>query len=69
MVVHSEGEKKAVIVKTVSRAAWRKTSVGLFEFSVAFVHRDHKDFYGRGVQDGHLDFHAAPVGTYRALTF
>ena len=21
-----------------------------------YVHRDHKDYYGRGVQDGHLDF-------------
>ena len=24
------------------------------------VHRDHKDCYGRGAQDGHLDFHTAP---------
>ena len=21
------------------------------------VHRDHKDYQGRGAQDGHLDFH------------
>ena len=25
-----------------------------------YVHRDHKDYYGRGAQDGHLDFHTAP---------
>ena len=25
-----------------------------------YVHRDHKDDWGRGAQDGHLDFHAAP---------
>ena len=22
-----------------------------------YVHRDHKDYKGRGAQDGHLDFH------------
>ena len=25
-----------------------------------YVHRDHKDYSGRGAQDGHLDFHTAP---------
>ena len=25
-----------------------------------YVHRDHKDFWGRGAQDGHLDFHTVP---------
>ena len=25
-----------------------------------YVNRDHKDYKGRGAQDGHLDFHAAP---------
>ena len=25
-----------------------------------YVHRDHKDYQGRGAQDGHLDFHTAP---------
>ena len=25
-----------------------------------YVHRDHKDYYGRVAQDGHLDFHTAP---------
>ena len=25
-----------------------------------YVHRDHRDYYGRGDQDGHLDFHTAP---------
>ena len=24
-----------------------------------YVHRDHKDCYGQGVQNGHLDSHAA----------
>ena len=24
------------------------------------VHRDCKDYEGRGAQDGHLDFHTAP---------
>ena len=24
------------------------------------VHRDHKVYWGRGAQDGHLDFHTAP---------
>ena len=24
------------------------------------VHRDRKDYQGRGAQDGHLDFHTAP---------
>ena len=24
-----------------------------------YIHRDHKDYKGRGAQDGHLDFHAA----------
>ena len=24
------------------------------------VHRDHKDYWGRGAQDGHLDFNTAP---------
>ena len=24
-----------------------------------YVHRDHKDYEGRGAQDGHLDFHVA----------
>ena len=27
-----------------------------------YVHRDHKDYYGRGTQDGHLDFHTVPAG-------
>ena len=27
------------------------------QFTVAYVHRDHKDYYGRGAQNGHLDFH------------
>ena len=25
-----------------------------------YVRRDHKDYQGRGAQDGHLDFHTAP---------
>ena len=25
-----------------------------------YVHRDDKDYQGRGAQDGHLDFHTAP---------
>ena len=25
-----------------------------------YVHRDHKDYLGRGAQDGHLDCHTAP---------
>ena len=25
-----------------------------------YVHRDHKDYWGRGAHDGHLDFHTAP---------
>ena len=25
-----------------------------------YVHRDHKDYQGRGAQDVHLDFHTAP---------
>ena len=25
-----------------------------------YVHRDHKDYWGRGAQDDHLDFHTAP---------
>ena len=25
-----------------------------------YVHRDHRDYYGRGDQDGHRDFHTAP---------
>ena len=25
-----------------------------------YIHRDHQDYWGRGAQDGHLDFHAAP---------
>ena len=25
-----------------------------------YAHRDHKDYYGRGAQDNHLDFHTAP---------
>ena len=25
-----------------------------------YVHRDHKDYKGRGAQDGHLDLHTAP---------
>ena len=25
-----------------------------------YVHRSHKAYYGRGAQDGHLDFHTAP---------
>ena len=25
-----------------------------------YVHTDHKDYLGRGAQDGHLDFHRAP---------
>ena len=25
-----------------------------------YVHRDRTDFYGRGAQDGHLDFHTVP---------
>ena len=29
-------------------------------FVVSYVHRDHKDYWGRGAQDGHLDFHTAP---------
>ena len=24
------------------------------------IHRDHKDYLGRGAKDGHLDFHTAP---------
>ena len=24
-----------------------------------YVHRDHKDYYCQGAQDGHLDFHTA----------
>ena len=27
---------------------------------LCYVHRDRKDYSGRGAQDGHLDFHAAP---------
>ena len=27
---------------------------------VLYVHRDHTDYSGRAVQDGHLDFHTAP---------
>ena len=26
-----------------------------------YVHRDHKDYWGRGAQDGPLDFHTAPA--------
>ena len=25
-----------------------------------YVHGDRKDYYGRGAQDGHLDFYTAP---------
>ena len=25
-----------------------------------YVHRDYKDYYGRGAQDVHFDFHIAP---------
>ena len=25
-----------------------------------YGHRDHKDYYGRGAQGGHLDIHTAP---------
>ena len=27
---------------------------------VLYVHRDHKDYQGRGAQDVHLDLHTAP---------
>ena len=26
---------------------------------LVYVHRDHKDCYGQGIQDGHLDSHTA----------
>ena len=29
------------------------------QFNVAYVHRDRKDYLGRGVQDRHLDFDTA----------
>ena len=29
-------------------------------FAVAYVHKDHKDYYGRGAQDVYLHFHTAP---------
>ena len=25
-----------------------------------YVHRDHKNYQGRGAKDSHLDFHTAP---------
>ena len=28
--------------------------------TLLYFHRDHKDCYGRGDQNGHLDFHTAP---------
>ena len=37
------------------------SSVWVFLFLMFLnVHRDQKDYYRRGVQDGHLDFHTAP---------
>ena len=31
-------------------------AVGLLQM-LLYVHRDRKDYQGRGAQDGHLDFH------------
>ena len=35
------------------------TALG-FKFQLLDVHRDRRDYYGRGAQDVHLDFHTAP---------
>ena len=45
------------ILSRLTREAARET--GLFKFNVALVHRDHKDYKGRGAKDGHLDFRTA----------
>ena len=29
----------------------------VFSSMLLYVHRDHKDYYGRGAQDGHVDLH------------
>ena len=31
-----------------------------FSVVLLYVHRDHKDYYGQGAQDSHLNFHTAP---------
>ena len=31
-----------------------------FSQMLLYVHRDHKDCWGRGAQDSHIDFHTAP---------
>ena len=33
---------------------------GKFGSTLLYVHRNHKDYQGRGAQDGHMDFHTAP---------
>ena len=33
---------------------------GKFGSRLLYVHRNPKDYQGRGAQDGHLDFHTAP---------
>ena len=41
----------------------RTECIIFFGLMLLYVHRDHKDYYGQGAQDGHLDFHgtAAPA--------
>ena len=31
-----------------------------FSSALLYVHRDRRDYQGRGALDGHLDFHTAP---------
>ena len=48
----------------------RKATVNQIYSKLLYVHRDHKDYYGRGAQASHLDFHTAPgaLDTYQPIT-
>ena len=37
-----------------------KTGLIHVDSMLLYVHRHHEAYYGRGAQDGHFDFHAAP---------
>ena len=46
--------------RRLSRTYTRNDVAVRFSSVLLYVHRDHKDYKGRGAQDGHLDFHTAP---------
>ena len=49
--------KKRSTTKIQMQNEWR---FGGSSSMFLYVHRDHQDYQGRGAQEGHLDFHAAP---------